>query len=322
MISESYPKIVLLHQVGGQPTDMIRNFLSDRDILFYEAADPTQIGDAAVIDHAAVAIAASRSGNLGGIHFLRTMMQLNTWTQRLLIVSSFSPADIELAVNKAHINYLLHFPFDEETLQSYLLKANKRFLQLNKSFKRIDALANLTENLLLDNEKYRLEANTDSLTQLMNRRSFNSIIRRFWKRFEESRIPFSMALLDLDDFKLINDNHGHTAGDAVLKKFSQILAANQRLGIDYAFRYGGEEFAVISSNTRADDMAAYMERLINIIRETQIEYRGRNMTVTFSAGVSQAIQSESAELMISKADSALYLAKAAGKNCVRIAGRQ
>ncbi len=152
-------------------------------------------------------------------------------------------------------------------------------------------------------------ANTDSLTGLPNRRY---ILERANAQFESAPGAFSVALLDLDYFKAINDNYGHQIGDAVLKRVADIalarLPANASIG-----RWGGEEFLIIFNGRDIEDCAAHLERLRQDIRQNRA-HRDVTIPVNFSAGLAgNDDPGLTVEQMIELADKALYRAKAGGR---------
>jgi diguanylate cyclase (GGDEF)-like protein len=161
-----------------------------------------------------------------------------------------------------------------------------------------------------------LHAMIDPLTGLFNRRHFDTRVREasaYAKRHEE---PFAIVMLDLDNFKQVNDTFGHEEGDRVLVHFAAAVRAVLR-GEDVAFRYGGEEFVLL---LRACDSARAVEvaqRLRTRLHARSFHFaRGAVRTITFSAGVAAAQESEnfSADELVSRADAALYRAKNAGRD--------
>jgi len=164
---------------------------------------------------------------------------------------------------------------------------------------------------------YREMSNTDGLTRLTNRRSF---INRSNAEFSKlQRIPGKLAciMIDLDYFKLINDTHGHQAGDAVLVKVAQILAANAR-DYDEVGRYGGEEFAILLPNTSKENAAKIAERIRKQIEEESIDVGETSLKVTASLGVASYPAEGIAGIndLLKKADEALYVAKEKSRNVV------
>ncbi len=315
-MNKNLPSSILLHRSNTAYLHQLKRIFKSWQVDVYEAAVLAELPDKNILDSIPVAVAIVDDNDITGLDFLRSVMHSNNWIQRIMLTPYNDPEIFERAVNKAHINYLISVPSDASNLEIYFHKALKRYEQITRPFTKLDALSTFTEDLIQENEKFRLEATTDTLTKLMNRRSFNQIFERIWQRFKEKRIPFSLALLDIDHFKRVNDTYGHQAGDVVLQKLADILIKNQRVGIDYAFRYGGEEFTIISTNTNEREMKGYLERLLAIVSNTEIFYEGERITISFSAGVCESVPNEKAEDMIVRVDETMYKAKEAGRKRV------
>jgi len=165
------------------------------------------------------------------------------------------------------------------------------------------------------------QAVTDALTGLANRRQFYEVLGREYERAQRFGQPVSLILLDIDDFKLINDSRGHLAGDAVLHSVAATLAEVIR-EIDLAARYGGEEFAVLLPQTGPDGAANLAERLRTEIAARSIRFGTEEITgVTASFGVAAGPVNEQTQIdLIASADAALYQAKREGKNHVTVSG--
>jgi diguanylate cyclase (GGDEF)-like protein len=165
------------------------------------------------------------------------------------------------------------------------------------------------------------QAVTDALTGLANRRQFYEVLGREYERAQRFGQPLSLILLDIDDFKLINDSRGHLAGDAVLHSVAATLAEVIR-EIDLAARYGGEEFAVLLPQTGPDGAANLAERLRSEIAARSIRFGTEEITgVTASFGVAAGPVNEQTQIdLIASADAALYQAKREGKNHVTVSG--
>ncbi|HEY0379646.1 MAG TPA: diguanylate cyclase [Pyrinomonadaceae bacterium] len=154
---------------------------------------------------------------------------------------------------------------------------------------------------------------TDHLTSLANRRRFERQLEREVSRTTRYGRPFCLLLLDIDNFKLVNDTYGHEAGDEVIRRLALTLQAGTR-GIDLAARIGGEEFAVILPETDFEGGVDVAERLRVAIRETEISPAG---TITASFGVAEfPLCAATGRELLAVADAALYQAKRGGRDRV------
>ena len=172
----------------------------------------------------------------------------------------------------------------------------ERGVQLKEAYKRIEELAEL-----------------DELTGSFNRRCIMRMLDDEIARAHRTRTPFSVALIDLDWFKRINDAYGHPTGDEVLRTFAITVFANIR-NIDRFGRYGGEEFLLILPDTPHDVAASILDRQREIIAELDWSAFSPGMSVTISAGVATLAPNEAPDALLARADSALYAAKARGRN--------
>lgn len=171
-----------------------------------------------------------------------------------------------------------------------------------------------TRDLLAANKRLAELASSDGLTGVYNRRRFLELARR--KRDKSNGGPICMALFDLDRFKLINDTHGHLAGDAVICEAIEIIKRHCRQN-DLVGRYGGEEFIMCLPDTDTEQAREVIERICTTLAAATITYEGHRMSVTASIGVAALRPGESLEHWLYRADKALYEAKHAGRNrCV------
>jgi diguanylate cyclase (GGDEF)-like protein len=170
--------------------------------------------------------------------------------------------------------------------------------------------------MLGDFRRVASQATTDSLTGLANRRSFDEELALEWRRAHRIGNSLALVLVDLDNFKQVNDTHGHPAGDAVLRTIGAVLGSGVRQ-IDLAARYGGEEFVVLVPESDLKGATQLAKRLRLAISKARTELSdGRLLKVTASFGVAVKGELESAEQLVAEADQALYDAKRAGKNRV------
>lgn len=156
----------------------------------------------------------------------------------------------------------------------------------------------------------------DPLTGAYNRRAMEMRLPREWERCNRYHRPFSVIFTDIDYFKKINDKHGHTVGDAVLRNIAQRLQSKLRMNVDWMVRFGGEEFVVFMPETDLQFATEVAERLANEIRENTFKQEGLELLLTCSFGVAQYRRGESMESLLQRADTKLYLAKAEGRDRV------
>ncbi len=167
--------------------------------------------------------------------------------------------------------------------------------------------------------KLRQLATTDTLTGCPNRRQFLDVASREFDRAERYGRPLSVAMIDIDHFKEVNDRFGHDAGDAVLRAVGENLGRALRKS-DMAGRLGGEEFAILFVETPVAEAATVTERVSSAIREAVVQHDGTPISVTISAGVVGRASGESVESALKRADAALYAAKEEGRNRVKVDG--
>ncbi len=164
----------------------------------------------------------------------------------------------------------------------------------------------------------RDRAMIDPLTELANRRAFDERLRQEWERAIRYSARLSLIMADIDHFKSVNDQHGHSAGDDVLRQVAHRLSKELRTS-DMLFRYGGEEFAVVLPETVSASALDVADRLRTGVCGEPVQVGTKTLTVTVSLGVADSEGASCADLLIHAADESLYQAKSAGRNCVRAA---
>jgi len=177
-------------------------------------------------------------------------------------------------------------------------KLYKRGAELGEAYKRIEELAEL-----------------DELTGSFNRRCIMRLLEDEISRAHRINTPCSIALIDLDWFKRINDAYGHPTGDEVLRTFAITMFANIR-NPDRFGRYGGEEFLLVLPDTPGNEAILMLDRLRTIVADLDWSAFSPGMNVTISAGIATLAPDENSDLFLARADSALYAAKARGRNRV------
>lgn len=176
------------------------------------------------------------------------------------------------------------------------------------------------ESLAEANRELFKLSETDSLTQLPNKRSFKASLDREWGKGIRSRHPLSVLMADLDYFKKYNDSYGHQAGDRCLAEAARAISRHTREFVDFPARYGGEEFIILMTETGLEDACTVAERIREEIVQLAVphELNEPDRVVTCSLGVASCVPDTGtdAEEIIRRADKALYVAKEKGRNRV------
>ena len=163
-------------------------------------------------------------------------------------------------------------------------------------------------------QKFRELSITDDLTRLYNSRHFFYQIKKEIERTNRYEHPLSLLILDIDNFKKYNDAFGHIAGDEVLAKAGEILRDSLRK-TDTAYRYGGEEFAILLPETKEEEALHFAERIRQAFESQDLTIpENQNLSVTVSIGVAQYEIGEEINTLIKRADKNMYAAKNEGKN--------
>ncbi|MAG76589.1 MAG: diguanylate cyclase [Colwelliaceae bacterium] len=181
-----------------------------------------------------------------------------------------------------------------------------------------DVTDNATHKLELEkaNKDLALLSQTDGLTKLFNRTHWERCLRAEFKRWTRSKNPSCLVMIDIDHFKKINDEYGHVVGDETIRHISALIREQVR-ETDVSGRYGGEEFAILLSDTTLDNAHVFAERLRQTVEASVVKYNDIDLKYTISAGVSEINEAISTyEAWIECADAALYQSKEGGRNRV------
>lgn len=207
----------------------------------------------------------------------------------------------------------------EELIQTQ--QKQNQILESEVAARTQDLEAALNKVNILNNELSDLST-MDQVTGVRNRRYFDDMLKKEFRRAFRNHSNISLIMLDLDHFKLVNDTHGHLAGDLCLKTIANAIYNIVKRPPDLVCRYGGEELAIILPETDLKGAMIIAERIRHQIESLQIKFSGEIISVTASLGVSSFIpnSNKTPNLLIELADNALYQAKNEGRNCTRSRG--
>lgn len=293
----------------------------------------------------AVVVSDQRMPHMSGTEMLAVVAKLSPLTTRIILTAYPDTHDIMQAINRAEIYRYLTKPWDpieltvgvRQAVEHYRLvcekdllikdlegknksleQKEKELIELNKNLEML--VDKRTVELKIANEKLSELAQTDPLTRLLNRRGFGLKFTEEIERAKRYDRPLTVAMIDVDHFKLFNDMEGHVYGDEALKKIAQTLSSNLRKS-DILGRYGGEEFILMMPETKLHSASEICERLRVSVENCVFQGQKENAYLTVSIGLATfPIHGETTEALVKIADQALYQAKDGGRNRVVRAG--
>jgi diguanylate cyclase len=170
----------------------------------------------------------------------------------------------------------------------------------------------------LANEQLERQSRTDGLTGVFNRRYFDELLEYELSRAARTNENVSLLIIDIDHFKLFNDQYGHQIGDTCLQWVTRVIVEHASRPADVVARYGGEEFVIILPNTDLEGARMVAENIRRGVEASPVRIDGQMLGVTISIGFSCRCceEDDTPERLLGRADEALYMAKAAGRNCV------
>jgi diguanylate cyclase (GGDEF)-like protein/PAS domain S-box-containing protein len=227
-------------------------------------------------------------------------------------------ADVVLQIErliKREITIAQNLPVKKKDGSVFFVDINAVSLQAKGDSFILAAFKDISERMRADEAEER--ASRDSLTDLYNHRTFHALLEEEITRSRRFNRPVSLLMIDIDHFKLVNDTHGHQAGDTILKKLSKILLKCSR-EVDRVCRYGGEEFTLILPETGATEAEKLAERLRLAVQKHSFEVDGnKTVSVTVSIGIASYPQhADTLQDLVGASDTALYAAKEGGRNRV------
>ena len=230
-------------------------------------------------------------------------------------VQQFSVAWLELSgkwISAENLRLMLIFMWLIAAMLWILWEWRRNIARLNRSRQRQRWLENTNQSLQESTQQLAHRVRIDPLTQALNREGLANFLSAHCSGTEQA---MSLIFLDIDHFKKINDQHGHAVGDIVLQQFARHIQQQIRPS-DYLVRWGGEEFLLLCMQTKLLGAAALAEKIrlsLNLVAWPN------QICVTCSAGVAEMAGNEAFASMVERADSALYQAKAAGRNRIELA---
>ncbi len=206
-------------------------------------------------------------------------------------------------------------PEIRDALKKTISEVTETFAEQKAAYeKQLGELNNRMSSLRQDLVAAREEMKRDALTDAYNRGAFDSAISQSLNMHFILNQPVTLVMIDLDGFKEVNDTYGHAAGDEVLRGVGESLARSFIRKGDFVARYGGDEFAVILNDTSAENSTKVIERFMEYVAKVKIPYAPADATISCSVGYTEVHESDSVEALITRADRALYQAKASGRN--------
>lgn len=176
----------------------------------------------------------------------------------------------------------------------------------------------ITNQAVAENRADKMEqlSITDQLTQLKNRLYFDNKFEEEWQRCSRMKVPLSVLLMDIDNFKAINDTYGHLIGDECLRQIASTISSELHRASDCVARFGGDEFVALLPNADEDETRVIAEKLIRAISSAKLKFNNKKIQITCSIGTAttQPDYNNNKQELLSQADLALYQAKTNGRN--------
>jgi diguanylate cyclase (GGDEF)-like protein len=256
---------------------------------------------------------------------VRKLQGKDDWTAIIFMSVMSKDDDLARGIEAGGDDYLMK-PVGRIVLQAKvsamyrLVRMQRALVQLTEQLNHTNEQLNqANEQLNLANQELHRVSMTDGLTGIPNRRVFDELLVREWRRCARLKKPISVVMLDVDYFKKFNDRYGHQAGDQCLKATAKVIASAVPRASDLAARYGGEEFVLILSETDREGACSVADRIREQVANLKVENEDSpHHYVTLSCGISTVVPSEDrpVDKLVKSADNALYIAKKQGRNSI------
>jgi diguanylate cyclase (GGDEF)-like protein len=216
--------------------------------------------------------------------------------------------------------YYLEYPCDKALNSRWFLMRVSQFV-LHQSQYLVISHHEITARKLAEEEAKNL-AHVDDLTGIANRRRFEEFLRHQWRRSARMKTPISLAMIDIDHFKQVNDTYGHGIGDKYLKFLSSLFARSAQRPDDICARFGGEEFTLVLGSTASEGAVQVLQKLMKNVRNLKIPNENADTTSTLTLSIGLATmypdQNNQHEDLLLSADKLLYSAKSAGRDAIAV----
>lgn len=242
---------------------------------------------------------------------IRALEQDGDWTAIIFLTGQAGDENLARGIEIGGDDYLIK-PVSEVVLNSKI-RAMHRLTEMHRT------LVDMAHQMNTANMELQRLSTTDGLTGIANRRFFDEMLLREWRRCSRMKMPISLVMIDVDHFKLYNDTYGHQAGDECLKAVAVQAALAVTRAADMAARYGGEEFVIVLGETDLNGAMWVANNVRQRISDLKMVHEPSKFDrVTISCGVVSVMPSGklSVDTFLHSADQALYLAKEQGRNCV------
>jgi len=308
---EAFPRILVVDDEADQLA-LVRGWYTHQPFTILEAGDGLEALRVAAKQPPEIILLDMNMPGLDGLETLRRLKADPTLgSVPVIFVSARRDIDTKKDAFAAGCDDYVVKPYDFEELDARvraMLQKRELYLEVARKNRELE-----------DEKRHLVELSiVDEKTGLANYRQFHSKLHDEWLRAERYQNPLSLIMLDLDDFKRLNDTLGHPAGDRALREVATLVAGAAR-ATDLAARFGGEEFILLLPQTESSMAARVAERVLSAVRQHVFLAEDHPTSLTLSAGVATYPSSpsiDSPDDLVKSADDAMYRAKASGKNRV------
>ena len=240
-----------------------------------------------------------------------------TLQEQLLDVSGSVKGALSLEIIKTDIKSKINNITDTLTIKAKIEQESQQALaeQLMTMAEKVEKLEGKSlefEKKLAEQQRKSME---DALTKLSNRAAFDEYFTKIMVRFHHKSFDLALAVMDIDDFKYINDTYGHTAGDKTLQVIANTIRKKVSAEV-FVARYGGEEFVLIAKNQKKEQLVETLKIINQDVARLPFKFKDHKVSITLSIGATHILQEDNIHTAFERADEAMYLAKSQGKNQV------